>query len=216
MKIYKHKVVQELEAFYGSLLTDIADYTAIKDHLTTIANRMWEGVQTKNNAVLSEISNYHWAHLGKSALILAEAKLTEDDCKKAIANEYGFRRWTEVQHMDHPYNTSFESLINAMLEGDFEAVKQAISEKHELVNTKSYYGHRATLLHYATSNGVEFWRQKVPSNLPEIVRYLIEEGANKKAKMKVYGGEYTAAELLPSSAHPLEAGLVDELSELLN
>lgn len=216
MKVYKHEIVQDLEAFYGDLLTNLDGYLAMKEHLEALAARMWEGVQAKNEAILSEISNYHWAHLGKSVTLLLEAQLSEDDCKKAIANEYGFRRWTEVQHMDNPYNTAFEYTINAMLEGDFKAVKRAIAKKKELVNTKSSYGHRATLLHYAASNGVELWRQKVPQNLPDIVRYLVDQGANKKAKMNVYGGEYTAAELLPSSAHPREAGLIDQLSPLLS
>ena len=216
MEVYKPEVVKELEAFYGNLLTDLDAYSAIKEHLGALASRMWEGVQSKNSAVLIEISNYHWAHLGKSVAVLAEAQLTEADCQKAIANEYGFRRWTEVQHMDNPYNKKFERTINAMLGGDFEAVKKNIAKRNNLVNTKSYYGHQATLLHYAASNGVELWRQKVPRNLPDIVRFLIDQGANKKAKMKVYGGEYTAAELLPSSAHPREAGLIEKLTPLLN
>ena len=173
MEVYKHEVVKELETFYGGLLTDIDAYSSIKEHLGALAGRMWEGVQSKNSAILSEISNYHWAHLGKSPAILKEAQLTEDDCKKAIANEYGFRRWTEVQHMDNPYNQKFEQTINAMLSGDFEAVIKNIAERNNLVNTKSYYGHQATLLHYAASNGVELWRQKVPQNLPDLVRYLI-------------------------------------------
>ena len=215
VKVYKQEVVQELETFYGELLTEITGYGAIKEHLSALAIRMWEGVQDKNEAIFKEISNYHWSHLGKSTAALAEAQLTEEDCKKAIANEYGFRRWTEVQHVDIPYNIAFERTVNAMLEGDFETLKKIISAKKELVNTKSLYGHNATLMHYAASNGVELWRQKVPVNLPEIVRYLIQQGANKKAKMKVYGGEFTAEELLPSSAHPREAGLVDELWAVL-
>lgn len=215
MEVYKPGTVTELEAFYGDLLTKIDGYSSIKDHLSDLAVRMWEGVLTKNEAVFKEISNYHWAHLGKSVENLIAAKLTLDDCKKAIANEYGFRRWTEVQHINNRYNVVFENTVNAMLEGDSETVKKNISEKEGLVNIKSLYGHKATLLHYATSNGVELWRQKVPMNLPEIVDYLIQQGANKKAKMKVYGGEYTAAELLPSSAHPYDAGIMNELKKAL-
>lgn len=211
MEVYRPEVVKNLQIFYGGLLTDIGGYASIKEHLTDLAARMWEGVQKENDVVFKEISNYHWSHLGKSVENLKTANLNEDDCKKAIANEYGFRRWTEVQHMNNPYNLLFENTINAMLKGDFETVKKNVSEKTGLVNAKSNYGHKATLLHYAASNGVELWRQKVPMNLPEIVRYLIERGANKKAKMKVYGGEYTAAELLPSSSHPRDAGLMSEL-----
>ncbi|WP_273568269.1 hypothetical protein [Maribacter halichondriae] len=214
MEVYKHRILVELERFYGDLLINIEDYSAIKDHLSALASRMWAGVQAENKAVLSEISNYHWSHLGKSTTILASFGLTEEDCKQTIANEYGFRRWTEVMHMDNAYNLEFEYTVNDMLAGNMEIVKNRISKNKGLVNKKSYYGHRATLLHYAASNGVELWRQKVPLNLPEIVAYLIEMGINKKAKMKVYGVEYTAGELLLSSAHPYDAGLIDVLRPL--
>jgi len=211
MKVYKPKTVVDLELFYGDLLLKVADYTSISDHLSVLSARMWEGVQENNGAVLNEISNYHWKHLGKNKAMLLAAKLTEEDCRQCIANEYGFRRWTEVEHISSPYHMAFEAVINAMLEGNFDSVKSMISENNSLVNSKSPYGHKATLLHYAVSNGVELWRQKVPLNLPEIVGYLIAQGANRMAKMLVYGGEYTAAELLPSSAHPVNAGISKEL-----
>jgi hypothetical protein len=51
----------------------------------------------------------------------------------------------------------------------------------------------------------------VPMNLPEQVDYLLAQGASLKAKMQVYGGEYTAPELLLSSMHPRNAGIFDEL-----
>ena len=215
MEVYKHKTLEDLEEFYGDLLVNIDHYTSIKDHLRALSFRMWEGVKSKNDAIFNEISNYHWKHLGKSASTLLAAELTEEDCKQTIANEYGFRRWTEVEHMNSPYNKTFESVVNTMLNGDLAKVKIYISDNIGLVNQKSQYGHKATLLHYAASNGVEIWRQRVPLKLPEIVSYLIEQGANKNAKMKVYGGEYTAAELLPSSAHPKEAGVASELRKLL-
>ena len=211
MKIYKHKTVEELENFYGDLLTQIKHYNGVRDHLRELASKMYEGVVARNEAVLNEISNYHWKHLGKSPTVLIRAKLSEDDCRQAIANEYGFRRWTEVEHLRSPYNVPFEIAINTMLDGDLPELKKQLSKNPELLNYKSPYGHKATLWHYAASNGVELWRQKVPLNLPAIVSYLKETGVNTNAKMKVYGGEYTAAELLPSSAHPREAGIINEL-----
>ncbi|MEX0289173.1 MAG: hypothetical protein AB3N14_08665 [Flavobacteriaceae bacterium] len=211
MKIYKHKTVAELEKFYGDLLTNVGHYKSVRDHLRVLASRMWEGVRDQKDAVLNEISNYHWQHLGKSKAALIAEDLSEDDCRQAIANEFGFRRWTEVEHMGSPYNLPFEKAINTMLAGDLTQLKKDVSQDPKLLNYKSSYGHKATLLHYAASNGVELWRQKVPLNLPDIVSYLIEAGANTRAKMKVYGGEYTAAELVPSSAHPINAGIITEL-----
>ncbi|HMB62236.1 MAG TPA: hypothetical protein VKN36_04125 [Eudoraea sp.] len=214
MEIYKPTEVQELEDFYGDLLTKIDHYQRVSDHLEALSARMWEGVQAKIEGVFTEIKNYHWRHLGKSTAALVKLGLARDDCRQAIANEYGFRRWTEVEHMTSPYNTMFETAVNAMLDGELAQVKKLLAKKRDLVKQKSRYGHEATLLHYAVSNGVELWRQKVPENLPVTVAFLMEHGANPNAKMKVYGGEYTPSELLPSSAHPRAAGILPELRKL--
>ena len=211
VQIYKAKIVSDLEAFYGELLINSTEYPSIFEHLNVLAKRMWVGVQQGNTAVLSEISNYHQQHLGKPPAILLNSKLKEDDCRQAIANEFGFRRWTEVAHMRYPYEVNFELALNVMLQGRIKTLERLLVKHPGLVNYKSPYGHKATLLHYAASNGVELWRQQVPMNLPEIVAILIQNGANTRAKMKVYGGEYTAAELLPSSAHPIAAGISDTL-----
>ena len=80
---------------------------------------------------------------------------------------------------------------------------------------RSQYGHRASLLNYAGSNGVEFWRQQVPLNLAEIVIYLLEAGADKNATMKVYGGEFNTFELLTTSIHPLRARIMEEMKLIL-
>lgn len=215
MEIYKPSTVKELESFYGDLLTKSNEFSSIHDHLSALSDRMYEGVQSQHETILTEVSNYHWDHLGKSPSALIKLGLTEDDCRRTIANEYGFRRWTEVAHLNFPYDKNFEWCVNALLDGDMELVQKFVSENTAIVNQKSDYGHKATLLHYAVCNGVELWRQKVPLNLPEIVDFLVSKGANTQAKMRVYGGEYTASELLLSSAHPKEAGIAGKLRKIL-
>jgi hypothetical protein len=213
MKIYKDKTVQDLEDFYGGLYVQRELYDTISSHLTALAERMWEGVQTNNEAVLKEINNYHPRYLGRPTAQLAKLGLTENDCKHTLAHEFGFRRWAELTHLNSPYDLAFENCIDTMLAGDFKGIKKIITGNNALLNQKSQYGHEATLLHYSASNGVELWRQKVPLNLPEMVEFLVENGANRNARMKVYGGEYTAAELLLSSAHPRQAGILMELRQ---
>ncbi len=215
-KIFIAESVRLVEAFYGDLLYNFDQFESIKDHLEALASRMWEGVQEKHEGILNEISNYHWKYLGKGTQMLAEAGLDHEDCRQAIANEYGFRRWSEILHLTRPYNFNFERAINLMLAGELAELEKLLSSEDKLLNSKSDYGHKATLLHYAVSNGVELWRQRVPMNLPEIVEMLIEKGINTRAKMKVYNGEYSASELLLSSAHPLEAGLLPELRKLFH
>lgn len=215
MKIYKPPTVADLQEFYGDLLLEMGRFPTIYDHLKALSGRMWEGVQSKKEAVLQEICNYHWSYLGRPTSDLARIGLTEEDCKQAIANEYGFRRWTEVAHMTVPYDLQFETLVNAVVEGSLQKVKKHIANNAELINQKSAYGHKASLLHYTVSNGVELWRQQVPENLPEIARFLVASGANTKARMLVYGGEYTASELLLSSAHPRDAGVLEDLRKIV-
>lgn len=214
MEVYIAKHVREICDFYGSLLQDFEAYPTIEAHLGALSSRMWEGVRHGNEAVLKEISNYHRAHLGRDTKAILASDLTEEDCRKAIANEYGFRRWSEVSHQTQPYEIKFEFAVDTLLAGRLNELKKLIGENPWLGNFKSRYGHHATLLHYSVSNGVEMWRQQVPLNLAEIVRFLLESGVNTQARMNVYGGEYTASELLPSSAHPRDAGIFRDLQEL--
>ena len=71
--------------------------------------------------------------------------------------------------------------------------------------------HRATLLHYVGSNGVEIRRQKVPANLVAITELLLETGSDVNATARVYGGEMTTYSLVATSGHPVRAGLAEEL-----
>ena len=214
MKIYKPFIVNELERFYGSVLTDIQSYPNIQSHLQAIAEKMWEGIPSNHPSILREVSNYHSSFLGKQNKELIESTLDFSDCQHTIANEYGFKNWEAVEQLgDLQYNFEFEKTVNALLEGDFELVKSQILKYPQLLFTTSNYGHQATLLHYTANNGVEMWRQKIPNNLVEITKYLIAEGADKNAKMKVYGGEFDTYSLLVSSAHPHEAGIKEEMKK---
>ena len=72
------------------------------------------------------------------------------------------------------------------------------------MGARSQYGHSATLLHYAGTNGVESYRQVVPLNLAEIVDFLIAAGADQHSKANIYGGS-TPRQLFESSKHSYES-----------
>jgi ankyrin repeat protein len=83
--------------------------------------------------------------------------------------------------------------------------------------------HRATLLHYAGSNGVEQYRQKCPKNIVRITKILLDAGSEIDADLdygraqKTYcerGGSTTLA-LAATSCHPAEAGVQIELMDIL-
>jgi len=133
-----------------------------------------------------------------------------------VANQYGFKHWELVKNLTLPYNIEFEMAINELLAGNLVALRNRIAATPKLVTMRSQYGHRATLLHYAGNNGVELWRQKIPSNLATIMKFLINNGADVNAKMPIYGGEHTTYELLVTSAHPYDANCIDELKSVFD
>ena len=75
-----------------------------------------------------------------------------------------------------------------------------------MISERSQYGHSATLLHYAGTNGVESYRQVVPLNLSEIVDFPIASGADLTSKANIYGGS-TPSELFETSKHSYESGV---------
>ena len=68
---------------------------------------------------------------------------------------------------------------------------------------------------YIGSNGVETYRQRVPLNLAEITRLLIDAGADVNATANMYGGGSTALGLLVTSDHPARAGVTGDVRKVL-
>lgn len=204
-----------IESFYGTLLLEFNKYPLIKKHLSKIADRMLEGILEQEDNIYKEINNYHPEYLGKSIEELKTINFTIDDCRTTIANEYGFKNWKTVEQSNTQYDLVFENVVNQLINGDFNALKNSINVHPYIISKRSNYGHQATLLHYTASNGVEMWRQKAPKNLPLITEFLIHKGANVRAKMKVYGGYYDTLSLLKSSIHPFNAGIEDQMVTIL-
>ncbi|WP_298544101.1 hypothetical protein [uncultured Aquimarina sp.] len=204
-----------LVSFYGNLLYQTDQYSLIKTHLSKIADRMLEGIQNNQDFIFREINNYHIDYLGIPVEELKKIKFTREDCQTTVANEYGFKNWEIVEQLEGHYDHNFEKAVNFLVDGDFKKLKKIIKLDPKLVFKKSKYGHQATLLNYAASNGVEMWRQKAPLNLPEMTKFLIEQGADPNATMKVYGGSFDTLTLLKSSIHPFNAGIAEKMINIL-
>ena len=163
-----------------------------------------------------QINNWHPDFISKELDFIFNANFTLADARLSIAKDCGFDNWEMVvQQGNITFNLAFEKAVNTLLAGDLVGLKKQIIQQPELVHLRSTYGHQATLLHYVGSNGVEMWRQQTPYNLPEIAQFLLKAGADKNAKMKVYGGEFTTWEMVATSAHPQEAGVVEALKKIL-
>ncbi len=216
MTVYQHPAVRDLLDYYGDLLYRIDDFPEVQAHLSALADRLWAGLQAGHPALFHEISNYHPAWLGTGEEEIREAGLSRDDCRVTIAAEYGFGDWATLTGLhDLAYDPDFEAAVNDLLAGDHAGLAERLDRRPELIRQRSSYGHRATLLHYIAGNGVELWRQQVPANLPAMTRLLLARGADPTAVMYVYGGEYTAGELLATSVHPYRAGVGAETLQLL-
>lgn len=216
MSIYVPEIVQKIQEFYGPLL-DITQFEGkIASHLNQLAKRLNVGIQSGHQGALTEVNNYHPGFLGLPISELKEKELSFAEAQQTIASEFGFKDWQAVLKLDLDYDTRFEQAVFQLLEGDLSGLRKHVSVFPELVKARSAYGHRATLLHYTGSNGIEIWRQKVPENLPDITRFLIDSGADKNATMVVYGGAYTPYFLALSSAHPYDAGIADGLLSALS
>ncbi len=216
MKIYKPNIVQDLESFYGSLLYSYDQYPQVKNHLNQLAIRMWEGVQIGYPAIFSEINNYNKNYLGIPISQLMNEAIRMEDCYETVAHQYGFDNWEQLETQQQlEYDITFEQAINYLLSGQIVKLEEQLNKFPYLISATSKYGHQATLLHYTASNGVEFWRQKVPYNLVELTKLLLEKGADKNALLNVYGGDCSLISLLETSAHPYQVGITQELKQLL-
>jgi hypothetical protein len=102
-----------------------------------------------------------------------------------------------------------------MLSGNLFVLKELLAETPDVISARSQYGHHATLLHYAGTNGLESYRQVVPLNLAEIVDFLIVSGADLNCKAGIYGGS-TPRELFETSIHSYESHVDEDVIAIFN
>ena len=217
MDVYIHPKVQGLRNFYGDLYTHPEQFQTIFQHLNSLSEKLFEGIKSQNLVIIPQINNYNKSYLSKNAEFLFNAQLGIDDAKATIAMEHGFKNWEQMKNIltDQPYNFAFESAISLLLSGKHSALKSLLYDQPSLIHEQSKYGHSASLIHYLGSNGMELWRQVVPLNLAKMTKLLLETGADKNALMNVYGGKFNVRNLLETSAHPVAAGILDEVLPLL-
>lgn len=215
-KVYIHDQVKKVYQLHQQSIENMDADTTIQEQIIRFSNNLMSAWQTKNPACIAQINNWHPDYIGKDATFIFAADFQLSDAQLAIAKDCGFQNMEQVnQHPSITFHLAFEQAVDTLLNGDLDSLKQQIAKNPTLLADRSKYGHQATLLHYAGSNGIEMWRQKTPYNLPDIVQFLLEVGADKTATMSVYGGQFTTWELVSTSAHPKAAGIVEALGKLL-
>jgi hypothetical protein len=213
--VYVSEQVKEVERLHRDLLTDDVRQLPIRDQLDRQAHRIVEGHQAGDRAVVTHITCWHPKLVCRSADEIMGSTFTLDDARQTIAREYGFADWSDVEARGTtPPDPDFELAVDTLLLGDVEKLGGLLASDPSLIQRRSSFGHRSTLLHYVGSNGVETYRQKVPMNLAEITRLLIEAGADVNAKAEMYGGSTTLG-LLVTSDHPAKAGVTGDVLRVL-
>jgi hypothetical protein len=145
----------------------------------------------------------------------AGADLSLELARDLVAREHWFPTWEQATARgDERVDPSFEAAADAIVQGDFFALRGALASAPHLVSARSAYGHRATLLHHVTANGVEHTRQRSPANAPRVARLLLDEGAEADSRCESYGGA-TTLELLVTSSPPAAAGVQEDLVDVL-
>jgi ankyrin repeat protein len=152
---------------------------------------------------------------------LRQADYSLSQAHFVIARAHGFASWRRlVNHVDGLAHlasdiSAFERAADAIVTGDLPTLERLLRADPDLVRARSSREHRATLLHYVSANGVESYRQRTPSNIDAITRYLLEAGAEVDAEADVYGGGQTTLSLVVTSEHPRAAGVQNALADLL-
>jgi hypothetical protein len=148
-----------------------------------------------------------------AAFLLADAQLV-------LAREHGFERWPKlVKHIaalnrQDSLVPAFELAADAIAAGDIATLRRLLRENPGLIRERSTRAHRATLLHYLGANGLEDYRQKTPKNAVEVLKVLLNAGADVDAAADMYNQD-TALGLVATSVHPVRAGVQQALMEAL-
>ncbi len=195
--------------------SDVADLFAPLSFARSIPVAQWleeraslllTGWHDGHPAAAAIASNWHPDLIGDPDRLASEPA-NEHGAQLMVARELGFADWGQAVSVSAVIDPDFESSVDAILAADEATLAQRIAARPELVWQRSAFGHRASLLHYLASNGVETERQVVPGNGASLIAVLLAAGADPAAEMLVYGGRFTTQELLETSAHPWEAGL---------
>ena len=177
------------------------------------AKDLLRAFQNEDSKAIERIRQFH--PRGRE---LPEPGLT--DAQLVLAREHSFESWPkfstyvrELGQANSPF-AKFERAADAVINGDAATLREGMKQNPGLVHARSPREHQSMLLHYVSANGVEDYRQKTPNNAVEIATILLDGGADVDAVADAYGKSTTLG-LTATSIHPLRAGVLIPLVELL-
>jgi hypothetical protein len=205
VSVYIDPKVHRVIELYADILARDFHSLPIGTQLGLQAARLTAAHHNRDDSVCFQIGSWHPDLVGQSDERILNHPFSVDDAQVTIAREHGFKNWGGVEAIDRRVSdVAFENAVDTMLSGNLASLGEQVRKTPDLLSTRSQYGHSATLLHYAGTNGVESYRQIVPLNLAEIVDFLIAAGADQHSKANIYGGS-TPRQLFESSKHSYES-----------
>ncbi len=155
---------------------------------------------------MREVLAFHLEALRRADPDVVAAAPTRGTDEHILAREHGFATWDEAWACDRAVDPAFEAAADAIVDGELATLRALLAAHPALVQARSAYGHRGTLLHHVAANGIEVCRQwQSPANAAEIATALLAAGAQPDALAGMYD-EDTTLTLLVSSDHPAAAG----------
>lgn len=212
--MYIDERIEKLYLFYKEIILDHS-IKSVHDQLFKFTQKLLVAYQNYDSVALLEISNYHPKYLGIQSLEEIDQRLTIEDIQYTIARAYHFKDWDEVTHCEAKLNSVFEEAVDDLIFGRRKVLETKIAGDPSLLQMRSQYGHHAGLIHYIGSNGVEIWRQRIPDNIVEMAKMLLDAGADPYMFSDLYGGTKGVFGLVETSAHPFDAGISRQLIDLL-
>ncbi len=185
------------------------------------AEKLYEAYITGDVAVIGFIRSHHPRLRKWAETECPYALITPADIQLAMADWYYFESWMHLVEwvaLVIQKNSSvflFESAVEAIFNGDASALADLLKENPGLTRARSMRRHHATLLHYIGANGVEYYRGLYPGNAVELLKILLDAGAEINATADMYGGGATTLGLVATSIHPTRAGVMCGLLEAL-
>ncbi|MDX8349250.1 N-acetyltransferase [Cognatiyoonia sp. IB215446] len=211
--VYVAPDVADVLALHPDVKSPTFRKLTIREQLDRQAKTLLKAHQNRDARARMHIQSWWPKAQGQTLAQIFDGAFTPSDAHTTMAREYGYAAWDDVP--DAAANPTFEMALDALLDGNLVALLRLMQDAPNLIRQRSSYGHRATLLHYLGSNGVESHRQVVPINAAYMAQRLIAAGADPKATMQVYGGPQTPLALASTSAHPIAAGIADALNTAL-
>jgi len=208
-EIYIEEDIITLRAMYSDVIDGHPKHSKISDFLEEMAEKLWFHYFGGNQKSCIQLGLHLPDFIEVSPLKIMAAGLNKKQTDLAILLEHGFGSWGEVKYAEK-FNAEFEQAIDTMLRGEIDKLKQLIQKEPKILKLTSPFGHKSSLIHYLAANGIETWRQIVPKNAPDLLKLLLDLGANPDAENFIFGGTDMMT-LIETSEHAMMAGVGDEM-----